>query len=78
MRELKSKHKEAAPGEWSDLAESCQNWGTSPGHAKPAGKTQQGWCVGSSGCCVLPWHGLGCPDVCREEDMDRGGCSWAG
>ena len=44
MQELKSKHKEAALGEWSDLAESCQNRGPSPANAKPARKkTLQGW-----------------------------------
>lgn len=41
MQELKSKHKEAALGEWSDLAESCQNRGPSPANAKPARKKKK-------------------------------------
>lgn len=81
MQELKSKHKEAALGEWSDLAESCQNRGPSPANAKPARKKKplQGWCADFRLACAslargLRWEMLRSPQrkVCGQGRLVMG------
>jgi len=81
MQELKSKHKEAALGKWSDLAELSKP-GPQPCECKTCQKKDA--CkagVQTSGWCVLPWHGV-CTakysDLRSGKHVDRVNWSWAG
>lgn len=66
-QELKSKHKEAALGEWSDLAESFQSRGPSPADAKAAGKKKKNSKAGVKAvvCCLST--DLRHSDVCKGK-----------